>query len=70
MLDGPVAAPASSEWSGVREGDVASGRALGPLAATVAEFEGECAGCGFSVAMGDTIVLVDGAGWVHERCGK
>lgn len=58
-----------TEWAGVGSGDRATTKALGPLAGTTAEVESECDECGFSIAVGDPIVLVvEGGSWIHERC--
>lgn len=61
----------TSEWAGVRSGDNATRKALGPVARTIATIEGDCDACGFSIAVGDPIVLVDEGGeWIHARCAR
>lgn len=60
-----------SEWATVAPGDAATRKALGPIARTGATVESDCDECGFSIAVGDVIVLeVEGGPWIHERCGS
>jgi hypothetical protein len=76
MEDGPVTPQVmpADEWAGVRSGDAATRVAVGPIARTVAQSDGECTACGFSIAVGDPIALTaetdEGGAWIHARCWR